>query len=115
MFADCAEVRQICPFWPLVSVTIFAVSHRMLIFSPHEITKAWVYIDDVHLGEAYHIKGPLYVLPWNPMKYTAGIHYIKINVEVGDLFKDFSSTFLLLAFSMKFLICYYILTIKIHV
>lgn len=55
---------------------------RMLIFSPDEITSADVYIDGNLLGSAKRIKGPLFVLPWEPHKYDSGVH--RLNVVVQD-------------------------------
>ncbi|XP_069117424.1 transmembrane protein 62-like isoform X1 [Argopecten irradians] len=54
---------------------------RILIFSPDEITTADVYIDDVYVGSAHHIEGPLFALPWQPLKYGKGIHKLRVVVQ----------------------------------
>ncbi|XP_066490882.1 transmembrane protein 62 [Tiliqua scincoides] len=55
---------------------------RVLAFSPSPIKFVKVTIDDVELGDAVHVSGPLYVLKWDPQTYHLGFH--KINVTVQD-------------------------------
>lgn len=44
-----------------------------------------VSIDGVHLGDAHHVSGPLYVLKWNPQNYSEGLHHIDVMVQVSCL------------------------------
>ncbi|OWF41194.1 Transmembrane protein 62 [Mizuhopecten yessoensis] len=54
---------------------------RILVFSPDEITKADVYIDNMYVGPAHHVQGPLFVSPWQPHKYNNGVHNLGIVVQ----------------------------------
>ncbi|XP_070578305.1 transmembrane protein 62-like [Ptychodera flava] len=54
---------------------------RFLVFSSTEMRSAKVFIDDKPLGEAEHVKGPLYVLKWNPSLYLNGLHRISIQTQ----------------------------------
>ncbi|XP_006033617.2 transmembrane protein 62 isoform X1 [Alligator sinensis] len=54
---------------------------RILAFSPDFITLVKVSIDGVHLGDAHHVSGPLYVLKWNPQNYSEGFHHIDVTVQ----------------------------------
>ncbi|RXM31553.1 Transmembrane protein 62 [Acipenser ruthenus] len=54
---------------------------RILAFSVAQITAVYVHIDGKLLGEARPVKGPLFTLKWNPMRYTKGLHNIEVKVE----------------------------------
>ncbi|XP_053883293.1 transmembrane protein 62 isoform X3 [Malaclemys terrapin pileata] len=56
-------------------------NRKILIFSPSFITSVKVSIDGVHLGDAHHVSGPLYVLKWNPQNYSEGLHHIDVTVQ----------------------------------
>lgn len=51
---------------------------RFLLYSPFEVKSTSVSLDGIHQGAAEHVKGPLYVLPWNPEEYQTGLHYIAV-------------------------------------
>ncbi|XP_044521032.1 transmembrane protein 62 isoform X2 [Gracilinanus agilis] len=55
---------------------------RILTFSPSSIMSVEVKINEVYLGNAVHLSGPIYILKWDPEKYNKGTH--KINVTVKD-------------------------------
>ena len=55
---------------------------RILAFSPGHIVSVKVEINGVVEGEATHVKGPLYVLPWTAQKYERGMHKITVIVKV---------------------------------
>ncbi|KAM9645660.1 transmembrane protein 62 isoform 7-T8 [Trichechus inunguis] len=40
-----------------------------------------VKIDGVHLGEAVHLSGPIFILKWNPRNYSNGTHNIEVIVQ----------------------------------
>ncbi|XP_074853191.1 transmembrane protein 62 isoform X5 [Carettochelys insculpta] len=65
---------------PLVKI-LHSTHIRILVFSPSFITSVRVNIDGVHLGDAHHVSGPLYVLKWNPQNYSEGLHYIDVMVQ----------------------------------
>ncbi|XP_053883291.1 transmembrane protein 62 isoform X1 [Malaclemys terrapin pileata] len=65
---------------PLVKI-LHSTHIRILIFSPSFITSVKVSIDGVHLGDAHHVSGPLYVLKWNPQNYSEGLHHIDVTVQ----------------------------------
>ncbi|KAJ7344782.1 hypothetical protein JRQ81_000732 [Phrynocephalus forsythii] len=54
---------------------------RILAFSPSPITLVKVTVDGVHLGDAVHVSGPLYVLKWSPQNYSRGFHQIEVIVQ----------------------------------
>ncbi|XP_023051832.1 transmembrane protein 62 isoform X3 [Piliocolobus tephrosceles] len=54
---------------------------RVLAFSLSSITSVTVKIDGVHLGQAVHVSGPIFVLKWNPRNYSSGIHNIEVIVQ----------------------------------
>ncbi|KAL5008024.1 hypothetical protein ScPMuIL_013605 [Solemya velum] len=54
---------------------------RFLIFTPGSVNNAEVYIDDINIGKGRHVEGSLYVTPWDPSKYTTGIHSLRIVVQ----------------------------------
>ncbi|GFR04818.1 transmembrane protein 62 [Trichonephila clavata] len=82
--------------WPLILVTnpkdalmlmpaieplyrILKSTHiRALIFSPHPIQLAKVKIDDGAWSELKLAEPPLYVSPWEPLKYMEGLHEMTI-------------------------------------
>ncbi|XP_024218565.1 transmembrane protein 62 isoform X2 [Halyomorpha halys] len=53
---------------------------RVLVFSPDKIDSVKIKIDSDSWNNASHISGPLYVLPWEPFKYSSGIHNIEVLV-----------------------------------
>lgn len=57
--------------------------NRILAFSEAPITAVHVSIDGEPLGKGRLAGGPLYVLPWDPSFYLAGLHTIKVKVEVS--------------------------------
>ncbi|XP_037756298.1 transmembrane protein 62 isoform X2 [Chelonia mydas] len=65
---------------PLVKI-LHSTHIRILVFSPSLITSVKVSIDGVHLGDAHHESGPLYVLKWNPQNYSEGLHHIDVTVQ----------------------------------
>ncbi|XP_054308120.1 transmembrane protein 62 isoform X7 [Pongo pygmaeus] len=54
---------------------------RVLAFSLSSITSVTVKIDGVHLGQAVHVSGPIFVLKWNPRNYNSGTHNIEVIVQ----------------------------------
>uniref|UniRef100_U3JSN0 Transmembrane protein 62 n=1 Tax=Ficedula albicollis TaxID=59894 RepID=U3JSN0_FICAL len=65
---------------PLVKI-LYSTHIRILAFSPSVIVSVKVYIDGVHLGNAHHVSGPLYVLKWSPQNYSEGFHHIDVTVQ----------------------------------
>ncbi|KAL8169490.1 UNVERIFIED_CONTAM: Transmembrane protein 62 [Gekko kuhli] len=57
---------------------------RILAFSPSPIKFVKVSIDGIHLGEAFQVSGPLYVLKWSPQSYSQGLHQINVTVQDGS-------------------------------
>ena len=55
---------------------------RILAFSKGEIKSVKITIDGVEFGEAKHVKGPLYVRKWDPVKYRDGLHTLRVHVLV---------------------------------
>ncbi|GIY01062.1 transmembrane protein 62 [Caerostris darwini] len=51
---------------------------RVLIFSPHPIISAKVKINNGNWSELKLSESPLYVAPWEPLKYMEGIHTITV-------------------------------------
>lgn len=54
---------------------------RVLAFSTSPITSVTVKIDEVYLGEATHLSGPIFTLKWNPRNYINGTHNIEVIVQ----------------------------------
>lgn len=54
---------------------------RVLAFSLSSITSVRVKIDGVHLGQAIHLSGPIFILKWNPQNYSNGTHNIEVTVQ----------------------------------
>ncbi|XP_038075262.1 transmembrane protein 62-like [Patiria miniata] len=54
---------------------------RFLVYSPSAILSATVEVDGKPLGSAKHVKGPLYVIPWDPSKYSSGLHVIEVTAK----------------------------------
>ncbi|XP_074091329.1 transmembrane protein 62 isoform X2 [Macrotis lagotis] len=85
--------------WPVVLVTnpksflyssstheplerlLFSTHIRILAFSPSSITSVTVKINDIYLGNAVHLSGPIFILKWNPKNYSEESHVIEINVQ----------------------------------
>ncbi|XP_033291545.1 transmembrane protein 62 isoform X4 [Orcinus orca] len=69
-----------------------AISHshqqctRVLVFSLSSITSVAVKIDGVHLGQASHLSGPIFILKWNPRNYSNRTHNIEVIVQARVLF-----------------------------
>ncbi|XP_045395734.1 transmembrane protein 62 isoform X4 [Lemur catta] len=56
-------------------------NRRVLAFSLSSITSVTVKIDGVHLGQAIHLSGPIFILKWNPRNYSNGTHNIEVIVQ----------------------------------
>jgi len=56
---------------------------RVLAFSLSSITSVTVKIDGVHLGQAIHLSGPIFILKWNPRNYSNRTHNIEVTVQVS--------------------------------
>ncbi|XP_055293012.1 transmembrane protein 62-like isoform X1 [Moschus berezovskii] len=54
---------------------------RVLAFSLSSITSVAVKIDGVHLGQASHLSGPIFILKWNPKNYSNKTHNIEVIVQ----------------------------------
>ncbi|XP_027426735.1 transmembrane protein 62 isoform X3 [Zalophus californianus] len=54
---------------------------RVLAFSLSSITSVTVKIDGVHLGQAIHLSGPIFILKWNPRNYSNRTHNIEVIVQ----------------------------------
>uniref|UniRef100_A0A8C6Y0W7 Transmembrane protein 62 n=1 Tax=Naja naja TaxID=35670 RepID=A0A8C6Y0W7_NAJNA len=54
---------------------------RILAFSPSPIKFVKIMIDDIYLGDAIQVSGPLYVLKWSPKNYSQGFHQIAVTVK----------------------------------
>ncbi|XP_056666322.1 transmembrane protein 62 isoform X3 [Monodelphis domestica] len=68
---------------------------RILTFSPSSIMSVEVQINDVYLGNAVQLSGPIYILKWDPENYNEGIHNINVTVKdssgrVGTIEHQFS-------------------------
>ena len=64
----------------------FLNQFRILAFSPNLITSVLVWVDEHPLPRATPVGGgPLYVSPWQPEKYSAGLHTIQVTVKVSCL------------------------------
>ena len=61
---------------------------RILVFSKDPIERVTVAIDGLLLGNARHVKGPLFVLPWKPEDFAHGVHMINVDVKVTILIID---------------------------
>nr|XP_021528789.1 transmembrane protein 62 isoform X2 [Aotus nancymaae] len=59
---------------------------RILAFSLSTITSVTVMIDEVDLGQAVHVSGPIFILKWNPRNYSSGTHNIEVIVQARVLF-----------------------------
>ncbi|XP_044749318.1 transmembrane protein 62-like [Coccinella septempunctata] len=57
---------------------------RVLAFSLSKITSVKVRINNEDWKYCHHVKGPLYVAPWNPNLYPEGLHEIEILVKDLD-------------------------------
>ncbi|XP_059228627.1 transmembrane protein 62 isoform X5 [Mustela nigripes] len=56
-------------------------NRRVLAFSLTSITSVTVKIDGVHLGQAIHLSGPIFILKWNPQNYSNRTHNIEVIVQ----------------------------------
>ncbi|XP_058397366.1 transmembrane protein 62 isoform X3 [Diceros bicornis minor] len=56
-------------------------NRRVLAFSLSSITSVTVKIDGVHLGQAIHLSGPIFILKWNPRNYSNRTHNIEVIVQ----------------------------------
>ena len=87
--------------WPLVLITNPKDAHfivpsreptkrmthsthiRLLAFSPDTITTVTVWVDGEKLTTPVRsVGGALYTFPWQPAKYAAGLHTIRVHVKV---------------------------------
>jgi hypothetical protein len=64
-----------------VSLTIL-LSCRILVFSNTSIEAVTVEIDGIDQGSAKNVEGPLFVLPWDPLKFANGLHTIDVHAKV---------------------------------
>ena len=56
---------------------------RMLIFTPSSVKTVRVFINGRLVdGTPVHAGGPLYVLPWQPEKFSSGQHHLAVSAEV---------------------------------
>lgn len=62
---------------------MYVLIFRVLAFSLSSITSVTVKIDGVHLGQAIHLSGPIFILKWNPKNYSNGTHNIEVIVQVS--------------------------------
>ncbi|XP_068961962.1 transmembrane protein 62 isoform X1 [Petaurus breviceps papuanus] len=60
---------------------LYSTHIRILAFSPSSVTSVTVKINDVYLGDAVHLAGPVFILKWNPRNYSEGAHMIEVNVQ----------------------------------
>ncbi|XP_021574200.1 transmembrane protein 62 isoform X3 [Carlito syrichta] len=60
---------------------LYSTHIRVLAFSLSSITSVTVEIDGIHLGQAVHLSGPIYILKWNPRNYSNGTHNIEVLVQ----------------------------------
>ncbi|XP_043839817.1 transmembrane protein 62 isoform X3 [Dromiciops gliroides] len=60
---------------------LYSTHIRILAFSPSSITSVRVKINDIYLGNAVHLSGPIFILKWNPRNYSEGSHTIEVNVQ----------------------------------
>ena len=67
------------------NILILFLSPRVLVFSQRAVTNVEIYIDGTFLGQAEQAKGPLYTLPWDPKSFSAGLHTLRVKVQVIDL------------------------------
>lgn len=67
----------------VVFVASFAFC-RILVFSAAPVTAVYVSVDGEVLGKAECVKGPLYVLRWDPKVYSTGLHTIAVKAEVSE-------------------------------
>ena len=54
---------------------------RILIFNDTSIEKVKVLIDGAFIGEASHISGPLYTVPWKAKDFESGMHTMVVTVK----------------------------------
>ncbi|XP_048505686.1 transmembrane protein 62-like isoform X2 [Athalia rosae] len=57
---------------------------RVLAFSIAELKSVEVQIDEGGWWECHQVKGPLYVVEWNPILYKSGLHLIQVRVLDND-------------------------------
>ena len=60
---------------------LYSTHIRVLAFSLSSITSVTVKIDGVHLGQASHLSGPIFILKWNPRNYGNKTHNIEVIVQ----------------------------------
>nr|XP_031528743.1 transmembrane protein 62 isoform X1 [Vicugna pacos] len=65
---------------------LYSTHIRVLAFSLSSITSVAVKIDGVHLGQASHLSGPIFILKWNPRNYSNKTHNIEVIVQARVLF-----------------------------
>lgn len=66
----------------VILLILIFTSGRVLVFSLAPIELVQIQIDDGDWTNATNIKGPLYVVPWNPKEYENGVH--NLNVRSRD-------------------------------
>ncbi|XP_014673085.1 PREDICTED: transmembrane protein 62-like isoform X2 [Priapulus caudatus] len=54
---------------------------RILVFSPGAVKAVKVRIDNDQWKDTVHVSGPLYVLAWDPRKFSTGVHTIHATAE----------------------------------
>lgn len=88
--------------WPVILVTnpkhaLYAVPYReqgfniihsthvrVLIFSLSQVQLVQIQFNEEGWLNATHVKGPLYVIPWNPKTYSTGVHHIHVRARDAD-------------------------------
>uniref|UniRef100_A0A8D0Z5E5 Transmembrane protein 62 n=1 Tax=Sus scrofa TaxID=9823 RepID=A0A8D0Z5E5_PIG len=65
---------------------LYSTHIRVLAFSLSSITSVTVKIDGVHLGQASHLSGPIFILKWNPRNYGNKTHNIEVIVQARVVF-----------------------------
>ena len=56
----------------------------MLVFSLSQIQLVQIQFNEEGWLNATHVKGPLYVIPWNPKLYSRGINHIHVRARDAD-------------------------------
>ncbi|KAG8126106.1 hypothetical protein E2320_021319 [Naja naja] len=77
--------------WPVILITnpksylYSSYAHeplRRILHSTHiSMVFVKIMIDDIYLGDAIQVSGPLYVLKWSPKNYSQGFHQIAVTVK----------------------------------
>ncbi|XP_021097400.1 transmembrane protein 62 isoform X5 [Heterocephalus glaber] len=60
---------------------LYSTHIRVLAFSLSPVTSVTIKIDEVNLGQAVHLSGPIFILKWKPRNYSNGTHNIEVIVQ----------------------------------